>query len=68
MIGGIVVLAPPCPCGANTHLVDRPDVLARKRVGFRRAIGCPEHHEGGWRPASWSSPPRWPFRWPRGRR
>lgn len=77
--GGEVVLAPPCHCGAHVHLVERPDLLARLRVRVRRAIGCPEHPnppvfvvgplgpfvlDATWRPATWSSRPRWPFRWP----
>lgn len=72
MIGGDVVLAPPCPCGGNIHLAHDPARLARKRVLERRAIGCPEHGGHGlevrWRPSAWESAARWPFRWPWGRR
>lgn len=57
----IVALMPPCPCGANIHLIDRPEVLRRKNVLVRRAIGCGVHAEGRWRPAAWESVALFPF-------
>lgn len=79
-IGGDVVLAPPCSCGANLDLIEHPvgDPVWR-RIWKRRQIGCPEHALAPlpvvgpdwlfvplatWYPASWVSRPRWPFRWP----